>query len=91
MSGWNGSTRRSRLPPNWDSLRVTVLRRDPTCRHPGCPARSTDVDHVIANDDHRLTNLQGLCNPHHVEKTNRERPHRGTNRRPPERHPGGIR
>lgn len=60
---WDTSTRRSRLPSDWPKRRARILKRDPLCRiaGPACTARSTEVDHVIANDDHRDSNLQGLC------------------------------
>lgn len=85
---WQGSTRRSRLPADWNQRRATVLQRDPQCRlaYPNvCTVRSTEVDHIKAGDDHRLTNLQGVCHPCHKVKTNAERP---TERRTPQPHPG---
>lgn len=94
-SRWNSSNRRKRLPKNWNSLRKTVLKRDPQCklRYEGCQSRSTEVDHVIAGDDHRLTNLQGVCGFCHRlkssaegRKANQER--RSLRLRPQEKHPG---
>lgn len=56
------------LPRGWHSLRRQVLSRDPICRI--CHiAKSTEVDHTGAPDDHRLTLLQGLCTPCHRVKT----------------------
>jgi 5-methylcytosine-specific restriction endonuclease McrA len=37
-----------------------------------CHNAATDVDHIIPGDDSSLSNLQGLCNPHHLTKTGRE-------------------
>lgn len=84
---WNGSTRRSRLPANWTGLRRTILERDPVCRlrYDCCTLKSTDVDHVRPGDDHRLGNLQGVCNPCHLRKTATERPRAA---RATESHPG---
>src|SRR4051794_27619002 len=78
MSGFVGSTRKDRLPPNWPALRRAVLRRDGhacqwrTTQGTTCGARATDVDHIIRGDDHRITNLQSLCGYHHGKKTGSE-------------------
>jgi 5-methylcytosine-specific restriction protein A len=74
---WKGSDRKSRLPADWTRLRQAVLKR---CGHRcewmdgafRCPNDATDVDHIIPGDLHELSNLQGLCNPHHLTKTGRE-------------------
>jgi 5-methylcytosine-specific restriction protein A len=74
---WEGSDRKSRLPADWDRLRLVVLR---ACGNRcewiedgfRCHNVATDVDHRIPGDDHSLVNLQGLCNPHHLTKTGRE-------------------
>jgi 5-methylcytosine-specific restriction endonuclease McrA len=74
---WKGSNRKSRLPADWDRLRVPVLKR---CGYRcewvedgvRCFNKATDVDHIIPGDDHREANLQGLCGPHHLTKTARE-------------------
>jgi 5-methylcytosine-specific restriction enzyme A len=94
MSGWANSTRRARLPRNWPALVAHVLERDPRCKlaYPGCTIQSTEVDHRQRGDDHRLSNLQGVCTPCHKRKTNRESQQaRGvgaSRRRPTEPHPG---
>lgn len=68
---WESSTRRARLPGNWNTLRAAALRRDRhRCRTCGAPA--TEVDHIARGDDHRLTNLQSLCSPCHQAKTTAE-------------------
>ena len=92
MSGWDTSTRRSRLPADWARRRTLVLRRDPHCRiaGPGCTGRSTEADHVIPGDNHDLSNLQGLCAPCHKAKTLAERPTTPSRRRPAPQHPGVL-
>jgi 5-methylcytosine-specific restriction protein A len=75
---WDGSTRRSRLPRNWPQLRRQVLRRDKgVCQtrfSDGrlCGREATDVDHIVAGDDHSLTNLQSLCHWCHARKSAQE-------------------
>ncbi|THA56114.1 HNH endonuclease [Streptomyces sp. A1136] len=97
--GWEGSTRRDELPPNWQSeLRPFVLQRDGyRCRWhedgPTCGHHANQVDHIEPGNDHRPENLQALCAYHHKIKTSREgnaARWRETARRPPERHPGLI-
>jgi len=99
---WQGSDRRSRLPSDWKATRRTVLARDGyrCCAvlvdGTRCAEAGTDVDHIIAGDDHSLTNLQLLCRWHHARKSTAEghaaraaRPRPGRQR--PERpHPGRI-
>jgi 5-methylcytosine-specific restriction endonuclease McrA len=94
---WEGSTRRQRLPADWPTIRATVLARDGyrcTHIHQGKPCgwRATDVDHIINNDDHSLTNLHALCSWHHARKTahegNTARWSAPRRTRPPEQHPG---
>lgn len=64
-------------PPDWQSRRQKVLRRDGyICR--ACGVRSTrvddvrfDVDHIVPKSDggsHALENLQSLCPSCHAEK-----------------------
>lgn len=92
--GWKGSNRKSRLPRGWDRIRAEILARDPICVL--CGVRpSTHCDHIKPKtDDHRPTQLQGVCATCHALKSSREgteaqratqRPGR---RRPPEPHPG---
>lgn len=91
---WASSTRRSRLPGNWDTLRRHVLERDGhRCQHCGAPAG--EVDHIIAGDDHRPAALQSLCVACHAAKTATESAEgrRSSNRRaqhPSEPHPGWV-
>lgn len=89
---WAGSTRRSRLPTDWQTIRTRVLQRDRgVCqiRGPRCTHRATEVDHVIAGDDHRDEALQAACTPCHRDKSSAEgNSARRRERRVPGRHPG---
>lgn len=95
MPGWEGSTRRKRLPADWAERRRKVMERDQgKCQHrekpykPICGKLGNQVDHIVHGDDHRLENLQVLCEPHHNVKSAREGGQSFTPlRRPPERHP----
>lgn len=40
--------------------------------HPACDMRATDVDHIVAGDNHELSNLQALSHACHTAKTTRE-------------------
>lgn len=40
--------------------------------HPACDMRATDVDHIIAGDNHELSNLQALSHACHTAKTTHE-------------------
>jgi 5-methylcytosine-specific restriction protein A len=54
---WRGSTRSERLPGDWRTRRLIVLKRGGgichICQQPGADT----VDHVVAGDDHSLSNL----------------------------------
>ena len=79
--GWKTSTRRSRLPKDWDRRRRTVLRRDRnTCYL--CGDWATAVDHVVNNDDHAFANLAAICQTCHTAKTQSEALEGRMNRRP---------
>jgi len=76
---WSTSDRASRLPRDWPQRRRLVLARDRhRCRiaGAGCTVRATEVDHVVAGDDHRLENLQAVCSVCHTAKTLAERQNR---------------
>jgi 5-methylcytosine-specific restriction endonuclease McrA len=94
VSPWSGSTRAARLPPDWPRIRARILRRDPLCGV--CALRlSVEVDHVVPGDDHRDSNLQGICEPCHRSKSAREgglasAARRASERRSPSPHPGLI-
>lgn len=97
---WDTSDRLSRLPSNWQTLRVRVLRRDSyRCQARDslgilCGAPANQVDHIVAGDDHSLDNLQALCRWHHDRKSSAEghaaRRPRPKRARDPEAHPGLI-
>lgn len=79
MPNWEGSDRKARLPADWHIIRIRILERDSyACRHVRtdtgrrCGARANQVDHVHADDDHRDSNLQALCEYHHAKKSGRE-------------------
>lgn len=101
MSGWEGSTRKDRLPSDWISYRrPTVLARDHgichVCGRPG----ADEVDHLNQGDDHDLTNLAAVHGPRtglrcHSAKSAAEggraaAARRPTTRRPEEPHPGAL-
>lgn len=86
--------RAKQLPPNWEKgIRPRILRRDPVCKAQGCSSPSTEVDHIQRGNDHRDTNLQGLCSYHHRQKSLAEAaaarwaPNKRTTRQT-EKHPG---
>jgi len=99
--GWADSDRKSRLPADWPLLRQVVIERaGGRCearKKDGrrCWDRGTDVDHIIAGDDHRLEALQLLCAWHHAKKSSAEgnaaqAALRAMLKHPVERHPGLI-
>jgi len=57
---WEGSSRRARLPADWQWRRrqVFAVHGDVchVCELPG----ADEVDHVVAGDDHRLANLRPI-------------------------------
>lgn len=98
---WATSNRKERLPSNWPALRRAVMDRcGGRCellKKDGsrCRDKATDVDHVVAGDNHSLSNLQGICQWHHARKSAQEgvAARRALNEilyRKPETHPGII-
>ena len=97
---WEGSDRRDRLPADWSTRRVRVLRRDGyRCQAKDsigvkCEAPANQCDHIVAGDNHDEDNLQALCRWHHDRKSSAEgaaaRRPRPTQRRAPEAHPGMV-
>jgi 5-methylcytosine-specific restriction protein A len=96
---WEGSTRKARLPRNWQALRKQVMERDDyrctaTLRDGSrCAEAGSEVDHIEAMADvHTLDALQLLCSWHHAKKSSREgnaaRLRPPPLRRPSEAHPG---
>lgn len=74
---WQGSNRRSELPPNWPAIRAAVLERDGyRCREimidERCPLRANEADHLGDPHDHSLGNLVAKCGRHHLQKTGAE-------------------
>ena len=74
---WSTSTRKSRLPENWEALRLEVRdRAGGRCEYADANGRCTNIgnqcDHIIRGDDHSKANLQWLCTKHHAIKSSRE-------------------
>ncbi|MGK0740410.1 hypothetical protein ACSHWG_00775 [Leucobacter sp. Z1108] len=76
MTGWAGSTRKETLPRYWAKTRARVLRRDgrrcvaireDTGKR--CESPANQCDHIDDRDDHRMENLQSLCEWHHLQKS----------------------
>jgi len=60
-----------------------------------CWDKATDVDHIVAGDDHSPANLRGLCTWHHAKKSSAEgnaakAALHAMLKHPVERHPGII-
>ena len=60
---WSTSTRKSRLPENWEALRLEVRdRAGGRCEYADANGRCTNIgnqcDHIIRGDDHSKANLQ---------------------------------
>ena len=82
MPNWEGSDRRSTLPPDWAVTVLRILRRDhhrcqwirqDTGRR--CLAKARDVDHKLSHKDGGTdddSNLWALCEWHHRRKTGQE-------------------
>lgn len=98
---WSSSDRKSRLPANWPFLRKAVLERCggrcEVLKKDGsrCRDRATEVDHIVAGDNHHASNLRGICTWHHARKSAMEgvEAKRKANEilyRAPETHPGLI-
>jgi 5-methylcytosine-specific restriction endonuclease McrA len=73
---WLGSTRRERLPSDWNTRRLIVLKRDKGICYL-CGVEGADaVDHIQPGDDHSLHNLGSVHDrtpPHcHRAKTAQE-------------------
>ena len=92
------SDRAARLPSDWSTRRVRVLRRDSyRCQARDslgvpCGELANEVDHVEPGDGHSLDNLQALCRWHHARKSSAEgaaaRRPQAARRRKAEQHPG---
>jgi 5-methylcytosine-specific restriction protein A len=92
--GWENSTRRSELPPDWQARRKRVaMRAGWRCEWRDgdrrCVRAGNQCDHIIPGGNHALENLQWLCPFHHQAKTQAEaRAARVSLKRKPEQHPG---
>jgi 5-methylcytosine-specific restriction endonuclease McrA len=66
---WLGSDRKSRLPADWPRRRLRIIRRHGgichVCEEPG----ATEVDHLVAGDDHRDANLAPIHRACHLAKS----------------------
>lgn len=93
---WSSSTRSSELPPDWESIRRRILRRDGwVCQigSAGCLREASDVDHIVRGSDHSDSNLRAACSRCHNSKSSAEGHRRRAELRarrfrPTERHPG---
>lgn len=94
---WEDSTRKQRLPSNWQKLRLFILDRDgyrcTVIKRDGCRCwdPAGEVDHIIPNDDNSPANLAAICTWHHRRKSSiegNEARRRHPASRPPEPHPG---
>lgn len=91
----NTNNRRHRLPGNWKTLRLRILRRDRwlcQIRYEGyCTVTATDVDHYGTDiDDHRPQSLRAACSACNQRRNilTRPAPKRVSTKRAPEPHPG---
>ena len=95
---WHTSTRRTRLPHNWQALRTQARNRagglcEATTHHPHCDGTGHDADHITPGDNHSLDNIAWLNTNCHKMKTAAETAARNkarTRRRREETHPGLI-
>lgn len=97
---WTTSDRRTRLPDDWPVRRGRVKSRakdrcEARTHARGCDGIGTECDHIIANDDHSLANLQWLSAPCHKAKTTADnaaarRAREAMRVRPSEAHPGTL-
>lgn len=87
-SAWSGSTRRKRLPPDWEQRREDTARRaggrcegislrgEPRWHVAECDGIGSECDHDKRGDDHSLPNLRWLNTECHKRKTQAEKPSR---------------
>lgn len=99
---WEGSTRRQRLPDDWESVcKPAALARNPdrVCHFCGLPG-GEELDHIIRGDDHSPGNLDWIHgrrsvaagvsrqNCHGIKSGQEGRAARPRERVAPEVHPG---
>ena len=82
---WAGSTRRRRLPPDWEQRRELTRERagglcegislhgEPRWHVDRCDGLGAQCDHDRRGDDHSLANLRWLSEPCHRRKTQLEK------------------
>lgn len=97
VMAWDGSDRKSRLPPEWPAIRRKVMRIHRGRCHVCGMGGSDAVDHVTLGDDHSLSNLRPIHQDvapycHRTKSAQEGVDARGALRslrmRPTERHPG---
>ncbi len=80
---WASSARKSKdergYGYQWKKLRKLILERDTflcvPCSNAGRLTKATEVDHILNKEsggDDNPANLQSICYPCHIKKTNRE-------------------
>jgi len=69
---WAGSNRAQRLPPNWEFVKRRVMRRDKGICHVCGGAGATEIDHLVAGDDHSMANLAAIHHACHLRKSSQE-------------------
>lgn len=57
---YRGSTRKERLPKDWQARRQQVLIRDKSICHVCGVGGADAVDHIVAGDDHSFANLGAI-------------------------------
>lgn len=69
---WEGSSRRSELPSDWNRRRRRVIRRDGgRCVWCGS-SKQLEVDHIGDRHDHSYENLRTLCHDCHTGRTQKQ-------------------
>lgn len=73
---WQGSTRRTELPPDWERRRRAVLLRDPICTD-GRVCQGLALAQAVhhgegGKHDHSLANLSGICHRCHAVITSQQ-------------------
>lgn len=74
---WIGSDRKERLPKDWKQRRKMVFKRLGTWCHVCKQEGATQIDHIVAGDDHSFSNLAPIHYECHKKKTIAERPLKG--------------
>lgn len=81
-AGPRGTTASRGYGAKWQRRRLALLAERPWCESEGCEERAVHVDHVVPRrvlvaqgvaDPDAFEHLQGLCRPHHGQKTAQDR------------------